>query len=81
MDVDDIDKARALDLAISFVDDHWKSLGEDDITINIFRYLTKLTPLPRFSYKIPLSVVVSVVGCTLWKMFQRHRMVIRSKSS
>ncbi|XP_037049449.1 choline kinase alpha-like [Bradysia coprophila] len=31
----DIDKARALELAISFVDDHWKSLNEDDVTVSI----------------------------------------------
>lgn len=33
----DIDKPRALDLAISFVADHWKSLNEDDITVNVLR--------------------------------------------
>ena len=33
----DIDKARALDLAVSFVDETWKCLNEDDITVNILR--------------------------------------------
>lgn len=31
----DIDKGRALELAISFVDDHWKTLTEDDVTVSI----------------------------------------------
>lgn len=31
----DIDKTRALELAISFVSDRWKSLSEDDITISV----------------------------------------------
>ncbi|XP_037037664.1 choline kinase alpha-like [Bradysia coprophila] len=32
----DIDKARALELAVSFVSDQWNSLSEDDITVRIF---------------------------------------------
>ncbi|XP_037037665.1 choline kinase alpha-like [Bradysia coprophila] len=32
----DIDKARALELAVSFVSDQWNSLSEDDISVNIF---------------------------------------------
>lgn len=39
MDAVDIDNARALELAISFVGDYWKSVKEDDITINILRYV------------------------------------------
>ncbi len=38
----DIDKARALDLAISFVGDNWKPLTEDDITVSILRYSVRI---------------------------------------
>lgn len=37
MDID-VDKARALDLANLFVDEHWKTLNEDDVTVSILRY-------------------------------------------
>ncbi|XP_037031603.1 choline kinase alpha-like [Bradysia coprophila] len=32
----DVDKVRALELAVSFVSDQWKTLSEDDITVNTF---------------------------------------------
>ncbi len=49
----DLDKARALDLAVSFVGDEWKLLSEDDITVSILRYslaiLTKIS-LPKVRF-------------------------------
>lgn len=42
MNAMDIDKARALDLAVSFVGDDWKSLNEDDVTVSILRYPSDL---------------------------------------
>lgn len=39
MNAIDIDKARALELAATFVGDHWLSLKEDDVTLSILRYI------------------------------------------
>ncbi len=44
----DIDKARALNLAVTFVGGAWESLTEEDFTVNILRYL-KLLYLSRRS--------------------------------
>lgn len=39
MDKIDVTKERALELAYSFVGEHWESLNEDDITVSTLRYL------------------------------------------
>lgn len=70
----DLDKARALDLAVSFVDDEWKSLTEDDITVSILRYSLAFNSLPNCvigNVKLS-SVVVTAADCTLLKIFPKR---------
>lgn len=82
----DIDKARALELAISFVSDRWKSLSEDDITISVVRYMHE--PLyglheteTEHLIRIPILLAVdTVVDCTVFRMYQNLK-IIRPKSS
>lgn len=78
----DIDKVRALELAVSFVGDDWKLLNEDDVTVDILRYFaSKVIRRVKSLNPLLLTVVASVVDCTLSKMFPKRPMTIRKKSS
>lgn len=43
MDSLDIDKKRAIDLGIRYVDIHWKSVDETEIEVTVLRYNTTHT--------------------------------------
>lgn len=83
MNAIDIDKARALELAASFVGDDWISLKEDDIALNVQRYIYFgiLILIVRNALIFRVPVVVTVVDCTSLKMSRKHRMVIRTGNS
>ncbi len=39
MDRLDIDKKRAIELGVRYVDDYWKSVIENEINVSILRYI------------------------------------------